>query len=123
MASTHISIDPARGLIRMKLGGHFTIADVQRLEADRRAALRELGCRVNQHLTLCDVSACQLSAPDVVIELQKVIGNPLTRSRKCAMVVRGALARLQARRAVQRDDVAMFDTAVEAEAWLLRGDA
>ncbi|MBA3878256.1 MAG: hypothetical protein C0500_00890 [Sphingobium sp.] len=117
-----IQIDPPRYLIRMTLGGFFSLDDVERLDAERRRALAALNCGLNQHLTLCDVAACQLSTPDVVAALQRVIGNPLFRSKRCAMVVRGALARMQARRAVQRADVAMFDTRAAAEAWLFTAD-
>lgn len=118
-AKITITTDPAHRLMRMTLGGFFQIADVQKLDHERRLAFRQLGCAMNEHLTLCDVSQCALSTPEVVAELQKVIGNPIYRSKRCAMVVPGMLARLQARRAVQRDDVAMFSTLAEAERWLL----
>ena len=55
----------------------------------------------------------------VVAALRAVIGRPDYRSRRCAMVVRGALARIQARRAVDRGDVMLFDDPAAARAWLL----
>lgn len=117
-----IDIEPSRRLIRMTLGGFFTLDDVRRLDVERRRALSALNCGLNEHLTLCDVVACELSTPEVVAALQSVIGNPMFRSKRCAMVIRGALARLQARRAVQRADVAMFESHPEAEAWLLNAE-
>ena len=113
-------IDRARGLLRTTLSGFFEIDDVVRYQLGRNDALRRLGCLPNRHVTLVDVSGCQLSTPDVVAALQKVIGEPGFRSWRCAMVVPGALARMQARRAVQgRGEVEMFDCRENAERWLL----
>ena len=120
MAGTcSIKVDRVRGVVRTTLAGFFTLEDVERYEIERNRALDRLGRPPNAHLTLCDVSACLLSTPEVVAALQRVIGDPRYRSLRCAMVVPGTLARLQARRTVQRADVAMFDTVAAAERWLL----
>ena len=120
MAGTcSFELDRARGLLRATLSGFFTLDDVAHYEIERRRALDRLGCQPNRHVTLCDVSGCQLSTPDVVAALQRVIGDPRYRSLRCAMVVPGTLAKLQARRVVQRGDIAMFDDPLAAEAWLL----
>lgn len=120
MPSTcQIILEPERLLIRMTLAGFFTLEDVRRFDQERQLAIGKLRCGINQHFTLCDVSGCELSTPDVAAALQRVIGNPIFRSRKCAMVVRGALARLQAKRVVQRQDIQMFDQIADAEAWLM----
>lgn len=106
-------------LIRMKLGGRFTLDDVRAFDLQRQHAIAKLRCPFNRHLTLCDVRDCELSTPDVVSAIQAVIGNPLFRSRRCALIVSGALKRLQARRAAPHDTVALFDDPTEAEHWLL----
>lgn len=122
-ASIEIAIDPPLLLIRMTLGGFFSVADVEKLDAERHAALLRLRCGLNQHLSLVDVRACELSTPEVAAALQKMLGNPIYRSRRCALILNGALARMQARRVVQRADVAMFDDVDAATAWLLAPDA
>ena len=120
MAGTcSFEIDRARGMVRTVLLGFFELEDVSRYRRDRNRAIVALGCPPNRHLTLIDATACQLSTQEVVAALQGVIGEPGYRSLRCAMVVPGALAKMQARRAVQRGDVGMFDTCAAAERWLL----
>ena len=120
MAGTcSFEVDRARGVVRTVLSGFFELEDVARYARERNLAIRKLGCPPNRHLTLIDATSCQLSTPDVVAALQGVIGEPGYRSLRCAMVVPGALAKMQARRAVQRGDVGMFDTDDAAERWLL----
>ena len=124
MAGTcSFEVDRARGVVRTVLSGFFDLEDVARYARERNVAIRKLGCLPNRHLTLIDATTCQLSTPDVVAALQGVIGEPGYRSLRCAMVVPGALAKMQARRAVQRSDVGMFDTLEEAERWLLSDSA
>lgn len=118
-ATIRITIEPDQNLVRWNLAGKFEYADVLRLERERRSAIERLGLPPNEHLSLCDVSACLLSTEPVVLALQEVIGDPRYRSKRCAMVVPGAVPRDQARTVVARDDVAMFDSVAEAEAWLL----
>ncbi len=121
-SNCQIAIEPSQRLIRMRLSGFFTLDDVRNFDRERQSAIGRLQCGFNQHLTLCDVAECQLSTPEVADALQRAIGNSLFRSRKCAMVVRGALARLQAKRVVQRPDIRMFDSITEAEHWLMKDD-
>lgn len=121
-AIIRITQDKAHKLVLLDLSGNFSLDDVNQLDIERRRAVDGLKCGANQHLTLCDVSQTTLSTPDVVAALQQTIGNPAYRSKRCAMVVDGTLARLQARRAVARGDVMMFDTRADALRWLLRGN-
>lgn len=122
-ATWQIDGDPATLLIRMVLKGFFQVDDVRRFDADRRAAIRSLNCGLNRHLMLCNVSQTALSTPDVVEALKLAINNPLLKARRCAMVVPGALAKMQARRTVLGGDMRMFDTTEAAEHWLLAADS
>ena len=124
MAGTcSFEIDRARGVVHTVLAGFFELEDVARYRSDRNCAIAQLGCPPNRHLTLIDATACQLSTQEVVAALQGVIGEPGYRSLRCAMVVPGALAKMQARRAVQRGDVGMFETLAAAEHWLMADTA
>lgn len=120
-ATWHIEHDQALGLIRMTLGGFFLIEDVNRFDRDRQQAITAMKLGVRGHLALCDVSQTHLSTPEVATALQVAINAPIWRARRCAIVIRGTLNRLQAKRVVQRPDIGMFESRAAAEAWLLSG--
>ena len=113
-----ISIEPRCGLMRVKLGGFFAVADVEALEFEKRAALVRLGMPANQHLTLVDVSECKLQPQDVFGAFQSAIADPRYMSRRIAFVTGSSLARMQVRRMLKRDDAAFFETVEQAETWL-----
>lgn len=115
-----ITTEPDRRILRLTMSGMFTADDVRRMDHERQRAIGQLRCGFNRHLALCDVSATELSTTDVADALRQAIGQPMFRARRCAMVLSGTLARMQARRVVDRPDVAFFDTVAEAEAWLMR---
>lgn len=117
-----ITTEPNRRLLRLTLAGQFTLADVAAMDRERQRAIGTLRCGFNKHLALCDVHATELSTPEVAAALQQAIGQPLFRAKRCAMVISGAVARIQARRVVGRDDIAFFEMPEEAEAWLMRMD-
>ncbi|RYY28988.1 MAG: hypothetical protein EOP62_01335 [Sphingomonadales bacterium] len=113
-----VSIDRFRKLLRVSLGGFFSVSDVVSLERDKRAALADLNCGRNQHYTLVDVSACKLQPQDVVAAFQVAIADQRFMARKIAFVTESSLARMQVRRIVQRPDADIFTTLAQAEAWL-----
>ena len=113
-----ISIDPHRYLLRLSLSGFFDRPTLTRFVADRNAAVVRLGCRPKSHVTLCDLTACKLSTPEIVEDFRQMVGDPRYASRRLAFVVEASLARMQLRRVVQRDDVAYFTDVADAERWL-----
>ena len=118
-----ITLEPARCLMRITLGGFFDLQHVAALENDKLDALIRLGCRPNQHYTLVDVSACKLQPQDVFHAFQAAISDPRYMSRRIAFVTGGSLARMQVRRMLARNDAAFFDTVDAAEAWLFADSA
>jgi len=118
-----ITIDRQRGLLRIVLGGFFSLDDVARYSAAKNAALQKLGCGRNQHLTLCDVSACVLQSQEIVAAFQKMTDDPRYRSRRLAFVSGSSLSRMQIRRILTRDAAACFSNVAEAEAWLFEQEA
>lgn len=113
-----VSIDRSRKLLRVSLGGFFSVSDVVALERDKRAALAELNCGRNRHFSLIDVSECKLQPQDVVAAFQVAIADQRYMARKIAFVTESSLARMQVRRIVRRDDADIFQTIADAEAWL-----
>ena len=116
-AQYEIRADPARGMIRVHMGGFFDQSDVQSFAADYRAELR-LVAHPGQ-LTLVDIRDMKIQAQDVVAAFGSVMAAPDIRSRKLAFLCGSTLARLQAQRLTDREGVAFFDDAAAAEAWLL----
>ncbi len=103
----------------MTLAGTFRLIDVQRLDLDRKGAIGALKCRFNQHLLLIDVSACDVSTPEVAAALHTAIENRVFRAKRCAMVVASAGVRMQAKRVVSRSDMYFCEDVTDARGWLL----
>lgn len=114
-----IETEPAKGLLRMVLAGTYSVADVERLDLERKSAIGALKIAFNHYVVLIDVRGCDISSQDVAAALNTAIGNPVFRARRCAMVVASTLVRMQARRVVDRPDLQFFEDPAEAEAWLL----
>ena len=76
MAATyHVNIDRPRSLLRLSLSGFFDRSTLDRFVAERNAAVVRLGCRPNRHVTLCDLTTCQLSSPEIVADLDETLGD------------------------------------------------
>lgn len=118
-ATYSIHSDPDSPFFEMVLSGLFDVATGARLAADRDAALLALRCEPHSHYTLLDVSGCMIQPRDTADLFARIIANPPRRSRRMAMVVGSALARMQVDRLVAgRSEVALFDRRVDALAWL-----
>jgi len=117
-ATIHIEADPDRDLIRIKLAGFFTPADVETFLALRRKAHARLRCGPNQHLTLNDISAMKIQPQETVAAFRDVLAAREFHSRKLAFLVGPTLARAQVIRALEGRDARCFSDLVIAEAWL-----
>ena len=113
-----VSIDRDRSLLRLALSGFFDRPTLKRFVADRNAAILRLGCRPNGHVTLCDLTKCDLSTPEIVADFRVVVGDPRYASRRLAFVIEASLARMQTRRVATRDGVGYFAGIDAAEEWL-----
>lgn len=110
-----------RKLLRVKLSGFFTRAEVIAFAAAAQAAVAEMGCESGDWYHLCDASDLKLQSQEVVDAITGFINNPARRSRKLAIVTGKASIRMQIRRVLDRPDAAMFETIEEAERWLFDG--
>ena len=111
-------VDPARSLIRIKMGGLFTLADIDAFCRDRREAHAQLACAPNQHLTLNDVRGMKIQLQEVVAAFRDLLAAPEYRSRRLAFVAGPTLARSQLMRALSGRDARCFEEIWSAEAWL-----
>ena len=114
-----VEVDVSRSLLRLRLQGFFSVADVRAFAAVRNAALQRLRCAPNRHLTLCDARGGMLSRREVAAGFQRLLADPRYASRRLAYVADGALAKMQANRVLDRPHLRFFDRPAEAEAWLL----
>lgn len=118
-ADFSITVDVQRSLVRMTMSGFFAADDIARFVQARDAAHRQLLSAPNQHVTLVDIREMQIQAQDSVAAFQRVLANPVIRSRRLAFVVARSLARLQVQRAADTRDAAYFADVADAERWLL----
>lgn len=118
-AHYHIAADRARGLIRIRMSGFFTLPDVEAFAKGYSEALDTLGLAINQHLTLCDITAMDIQAQDIVSAFSRFMAKPHIRSRRLAFLAGLSLSRKQAERLTVRDSVQFFSDRTSAEAWLL----
>jgi hypothetical protein len=112
-----VSTDPARKLVRLKISAMLTAEQVAELYRREHMAILGMGCRLGDQLCIVDLTDCPLQLQDVVGAFQREIKSG-AKARRLAMFTGNALARMQARRIMQRDDAAIFETREEAEAWL-----
>lgn len=118
-----ISVSLPFNLVRIRMGGFFLPADIERFCAERNAAHRRLRCAPNEHITLVDIRDMAIQSQDVVSQFAKVMHTPEVYSRRLAIVVGASLARTQIKRAAEGRDVAYFDSVEAAERWLFTTNA
>ncbi len=119
-ASFSITAEPERDLVRIRMSGFFTPADIVAFLEERSRAHARLTCGPNQHLTLNDVRGMNIQPQEAVAGFQAMLADPAHRSRRLAFVVAPTLARGQLVRALSgRSNTQFFEELTEAETWLL----
>ena len=113
----NITTEPKRWLVRLKFSGQLTLQDVGEFYRQEEAAIKAMGCPLGFHLVIIDATECPLQLQEIVTAFQGTMASP-RRAKRVAVVTGASLARMQARRLLQRDEVAMFDTIADAEEWL-----
>lgn len=113
-----ISSLPFRQLIIAELSGFLSVQDVVDFERRKVAAARAMGLGGGEFDLLVDTVQCDIQPQDVIAAFQNMIANTPCRARRVALVHAASLARMQARRALNRDNVALVDTRAEALEWL-----
>lgn len=119
-ATFSIHVDPLRDLVRIRMSGFFTIADIEDFLVAREQAHEALRCGPNQHVTLNDVSEMKIQSQEIVAAFQAMLAAPAYRSRRLAFVTGSTLARGQLLRAAVGREVRCFDDVPSAEDWLLQ---
>ncbi|WP_066483578.1 hypothetical protein [Sphingomonas sp. CCH13-B11] len=115
-----VDVDPARRLIKVKMGGFFSLDDVAGYhDAVHRATARAGGLPSQQRM-ICDISDMRIQTQDVVDAFRRVMGDPKYRQRKVGFVVASSLARMQLLRVIGSRNAQCFATEAEAEDWVFQ---
>ena len=107
------------GFLRLTLTGHWNVDIATRFAADVDTTLRQMleqGVKHGELLTLIDMRRKHILPQNVAAEFAKMV-RPGSPSRRIAMLVSGALHRLQAQRLSDARRKS-FDDEAEALAWL-----
>jgi hypothetical protein len=118
-ANYSFHVDPARHVVRIKVGGFFGANDLVCFSQGLTRAYAGLPRAATRHLTLCDISDCKIQLQEVVDGFRRLLEDPQLMSRRIAFVTGTSPARMQIRRLVTRDTARVFDTVDVAEQWLL----
>ena len=119
-----ITVDPARDLVRIVMGGFFDRTSFAAFVAARNEAHRSLRCAPREHLTLVDIRRMRVQTQELVGLFGGVFADPTYRSRRTGCVVASSLARIQLRRAVGDrlgNGLLFFTDPHQTEHWLLTG--
>lgn len=109
---------PFRQLVLAELSGFLSLEDVADFERQKAATAQAMGLGSGQFDLLVDTTQCEIQSQDVIAAFQHMIANTPCRARRVALVRAGSLARMQAQRALNRENVALVDTRAEALNWL-----
>ena len=112
------TLDPDRGLVRIRMHGFYSLRDVAAFFEARRRALAALGLPQGAHITLNDLRGMKIQQQEVIQAFQQGLAVPGEKARKLAIVVDAAMARGQANRAINSADTRYFTDVDSAEAWL-----
>lgn len=118
-----ISVDRAHAMVCMTASGYFSVEATEAAAADLHSAIRSLGSRAGEHVTLYDYTDVAVVSPAVLERFAQYFTAPEMRpllARKVAFVSGSTLLTMQIQR-IQRDNMRLFATRGEAAAWLLAG--
>jgi hypothetical protein len=118
-AMYEIKTDRRRKLLSVTLNGLWNLEVLEQYERDMKTALASLGCKPGEHLILADFRNHAVQSKDVVARVQAMFDTPLLASRRTALIVSGALAKMQQSRIIKRDDERIFSSEEEAIQWLI----
>lgn len=119
-----IETDPSRSFLHLTMAGDWDVPIADRFSADVAKAIGAMiaaGARPGHFLTLVDMSDKNIAPQPVAARFAGMI-RPDSPSRRIAMVVSGAMHRIQAKRIGNDPRVRCFDNRAAAQAWLFGPD-
>lgn len=111
-----VSVDPVRRLVRANLSGFFTPEEVVTFAAAEQAAARALG--PGPFDLLVETPGGVTQAQDVAAAFRTLAETAEVKATRIAVACESSLLRLQLRRILTGDRVAIFENRHDAECWL-----
>ena len=116
-----ITVDHGRRIVCAKLSGFFSEEEVAAFARDEQAAAASLGCKSGEFGLLLQTPGGILQSQDVVTAFQRLLTDLPLKAGRVAIVSESALLKMQLRRIMATDRSGVFDTVVEALAWIGEG--
>ena len=115
-----VEVDRQRRLLVFSVEGLFTPEEVTGIAAAKLDALSRLGGDPSDHVSIVDVSRCNIQMQDVANALAAIMRDRRYAARRIAFVTNdSSLARMQIRRMAHGiETVRLCSTTSEAESWL-----
>ena len=114
-----VTAEPHRKLVRARMSGLLTLAEVKTFGEEEQAAVRAMNLCSGEFFLLVDTVGNTVQTQEVVLAFRELVMNSALKAKRIAVVRAGALAGMQSRRiADARSDYEVFPNVVEAEAWL-----
>lgn len=113
-----IETDPVRGLLRVRMRGFYTEADVIRYHAALGRATADLPQPPAAQVMINDISEMMIQSQEIVAAFKQVMSDPRYAERRVGFVAVSSLARAQLSRIIGSRTAQIFATEAEAEAWL-----
>lgn len=118
-----VAVDRVHALVSLTVTGFLGPQDLRDAAGDLHAAIRSLGPRMGQHVTLYDLTGLNVVTREVLDAFTRYFTDaavaPLW-ARRVALVCGSSLVTLQMGRVSQvRDTLRVFDARPAAVAWLL----
>lgn len=116
-----VTIDRSHAMVCMTASGFFSVAAVEAAAVDLHAAIRSLGSKAGDHVTLYDYTDVSVVSPAVLERFAAYFTEPNMKpllARRVAFVSGSALLTMQIQR-IRRDHMRLFTTRRDAAVWLL----
>ena len=115
-----VEAEPIHKLVRARMSGLLTLAEVQAFGEAEQAAARAMGLRSGEFLLLLDTAGDTVQTQEVMLAFRDLMTSSPLKARRIAVVRAGALTGIQSRRFANiRSSYQVFSNVRDAEAWLL----
>ena len=114
-----IESEPARGLLRLTLGGFWTGETLLAFAAAVHDAASALPCGLGNQRVVVMLTGWPVQSQELFAALLAYLRDAEPKARRVALVTQPGLTRLQARRLLDPGYMAMFDREEDARAWVL----
>lgn len=110
-----IVAEPSRCLIRIRIEGMLSIADVERFGLEERIAIEQMGDLREGYEVIVDLTDYQVQSQSSVDAFHALLSKKPVRPARLTIITPSALLRMQLRRMTGRDDIRFCQSANELD--------